>query len=108
MSSDIQQQATFENVQDGISVGENGSSDEVSSQKLSPLKEGRVFKKAKRTMRKSESEDEVLSPTGLGPNANGHSKNSRKSKSSRGRGLPKKGKDYLSLYLKTSALSSIK
>lgn len=84
--------------QDGDLAGENGNvlfgKDSVQNM---PTKEGRVFKKAKRTIRLSPQKDEY-GQNGLSwlP-VNGHKavvleKNSRKSRDGKGRGMPKKGK----------------
>ncbi|KAK2163691.1 hypothetical protein LSH36_75g08009 [Paralvinella palmiformis] len=83
--------------QDGDLAGENGNvlfgKDSVQNM---PTKEGRVFKKAKRTIRLSPQKDEY-GQNGLSwlP-VNGHKavvleKNSRKSRDGKGRGMPKKG-----------------
>jgi programmed cell death protein 4 len=98
MSTEIER-AVSENFQDGDAEGLNRNAlFSRESAQNGPVKEGRVFKKAKRTVRsprKSESDgdDASLSPTGLHLNgqAVAFSKNSRKSRTGFGRGLPKKG-----------------
>jgi len=96
MSTEVER-AVSENFQDGEPEAVNGnvlfSKDSAQN---APTKEGRVFKKAKRTMRQksnSESEKDGLPSSPTGPPFNGlpFSKNSRKSRAQQGRGLPKKG-----------------
>ena len=102
MSAEVER-AVSENFQDGEQEAVNGNVlfGQESAQNA-PVKEGRVFKKAKRTLRiprKSESEEEGGSTSPLGVSLNGHvsAKNSRKSRTAFGRGLPKKGKHLKSL-----------
>jgi hypothetical protein len=91
----------LENVQQDGGQVENGNAlfGKDSSENM-PVKEGRVFKKAKRTIKGSPLKDETgengLSwhPAGLnGHKANVDSKNSRKSRDGKGRGMPKKGEE---------------
>jgi len=98
MSTEVDS-AVSENFQDGeVQEMNGGALFSAESAQNAPVKEGRVFKKAKRSVRmsprKSESEEEAGAlPVGGGVNGVPISmtKNCRKSKNSRGRGLPKKG-----------------
>lgn len=100
MSTEVDR-AVPEKFQDGEVNEVNGAPNALFSAESAqnvPVKEGRVFKKAKRTVRssprKSESEEEYGGLPAVGQQ-NGVpvtlTKNCRKSKGARGRGLPKKG-----------------
>lgn len=97
MSTEVER-SVAEKFQDGDAKVVNGNELFArDSAQNTPVKETRVFKKAKRTIRmsprKSESEEEGSTSPGVVLNgaASAFAKNSRKSRDGRGRGLPKKG-----------------
>ena len=104
MSVQLGESAILENgdFKDGGSPGRKDLFSKESSENV-PVKEERVIKKARRTMRRSSSgEDGAVNGTG-GPNGYINkaqfSKNSRKSRTGYGRGEPKKGTIFLNFLL---------
>lgn len=79
-------------IQDGV---ENGNLFSAESSENVPVKEDRVFRKAKRTIKRSPSKEDGVVKAGM-PSSQvkglaALSKNSRKSRNGLGRGQPKKG-----------------